>query len=567
MRVPLIACTLLLCAATARAQEAPDNRRLFGFIPLDVTGSASTTGELYRHGGGTQARRPGSSWRMAFSPQATLFGEVGMGMDILLSSEGSQLRQNINQFGISPTWRWATVHAGDFSRDYSSYTMSGTRLRGGGLDLRPGKWEFSLQGGRAQRTVALDGDGAAYKRTIMAASVGYGHEGGNRIALRLMKGKDDPNSLEQDLVVVDTTFADTLLVPDRLQFATAPQENLVLGLGGEIGLFNRRLRIKSEVGASLFTRDLRSRSVSDEELGPLAGISGLQPVRLSTSGDYAYTMSADLNFSSVALRGGFEQIGPGYTSMGLPYLISDRRGYNFGGSAALLKGRVAVQGETRLQTNNVLSQLAARTDRASHTGSVVINVAKGLSTSLMLATTSAATPGTEAARPVHAHTLALSSAVSAQTQLLGRGITISFAYGFQRSEDRAPESSVPAVDGHNVTASVQLALATNISLGPSLSAVSSTSDTGESQRNMLLGVQARAKLLEGGRLVTSAVVNNTFSSGRQVMSARADAAYPLPFGMRVSLQARHMNYSAFAGRPGFNESFLTMSLQRAFALR
>ncbi|HUP88771.1 MAG TPA: hypothetical protein VM100_05465 [Longimicrobiales bacterium] len=559
-------CTVALAVPVAAQQPPPKaNTNLFGFIPLTVNGQASTMTELYRHGGGT-ARRPSSIWRMSFSPQATLFNEFGMGMEMLLSSEGSNFRQNINQVGFNPRWRFVTVHAGDFSRDYSPYTLSGTRIRGGGIDVTPGKWEFSLQAGRAQRTVASE-EGGAYKRAMIGAAVGYGREGASRISLSLMKAKDDPNSLEQNLLIVDTTFADTALVPDRLLFATSPQENLVLGLQTEFGLFNRRLHIKTEGGASLFTRDLRSQTVDANELGALGVVNALQPLRLSTSGDYAYKTQIDLNLNTVGLRGGYEHVGAGYTSLGLPYLISDRSSYTFGGNAALFNGRLNLQAETNHQSNNLLSQLAARTDRSMNTAAIAFAATKSLNISTTVATSGATTPATTVAPAVDAHTFAFTTDVSTQKTLLGKSTSLTLAYGFQRSTDDAPNSQLPTVTGNNVTAAVMMALSPTVSFGPSVSAVRSSSESGEKQSNALVGFIARAKLLAKQQLVTSANVTNTFSAGRQVLSARADASYPLPYQTRLSVQARHIKYAAFANRPGFNESFLTMSLGRSFKVR
>src|SRR5690625_7751885 len=99
-----------------------------------------------------------------------------MSVHALLSSEGVDLRQNINQIGLSPSWRWITLHLGDFSRGYSPYTLEGTRLRGAGIDLTPGIFTFSVQGGRAQRTVAPGAGATGDKRKMFAAR--WGVEGG-----------------------------------------------------------------------------------------------------------------------------------------------------------------------------------------------------------------------------------------------------------------------------------------------------------------------------------------------------------------------------------------------------
>jgi hypothetical protein len=579
MRHHIAMAALALVATTSRAHAqlpvpaapgAPalpaDGASLWTWIPDSFSGEILTTGEFYRHGGLTTARRPGALLRTVMNPQLTLFGSVSMGVSAALSTEGSELRQNINLLGFNPSYRGVTVHAGDFTRDYSDYTITGTNVRGFGVDVAPGNFLFSVQTGRAQRTVAAGSDGAAYQRRLLAASVGYGQSGGNRLALTILKAKDDPNSLEQSLVVVDTTVSDTTLVPEPLKFAAAPQENLVLALESELHLFNDMLSLRGKLGASLFTRDLRSQIVDDAGLGALGAVSALQPLRLSTSGDNAYAVDAEFRRGIMGLRGGIELIGPGYTSLGLPSLINDRQGYNVGGNVALFDSRLSLLGETRSQIDNIQDQRAARTERGTNMLSAALSVTSSTSTSLTLLTNRAATEVSPLAAGIDLHMLALTGAVSTRASLFARPTSVSIAYGYQTSRDALPATLVPNVVGQNVTVTVLSALSKDVSLGPSFSGVLNKVGDGDSDTNLLFGFAGRARLFNDGRgggLNTSANLSNTFSAGRQVRSARAEASYSLPWETRLSVQARHTSYTAFATRPAFNESFLTIGMTRS----
>jgi hypothetical protein len=534
-------------------------------LPLEFNGTATTMTEFYRHGGETAARRPAGLYRASMSPQVTLFGEVTAGVDLMVSSEGSEFRQNVNQFGINPSWRWVTVHAGDFSRDYSPLSMQGTRLRGGGVDLRPGPFFFSLQTGRAQRTVASNSDGAAYRRDLLALAVGVGREGGNRFAITALKAKDDPTSLEQSLVIVDSTVSDTALVPDPLRFATSPQENLVVGLQTELDLFRGVLHFKGEGGASLFTRDLRSETIGDEGVGALGAVSALQPLRLSTSGDAAFSGDLEVRLPSFGLRGGYEHVGPGYTSLGIPHLISDRRGYHFGGNVGFFSNRLSLQGETRWQGNNLAGQRAAKTIRSMTTASAVAAFSAKLTVATTVTTSQAATGTSDIAPGVDMNTLVATTAVSSRFMPMARPTTLSLAYSYQKSLDLAPATAIPPTFGHNVTASVSTTFTPRLSFGPSLSLASNQTGVTPVQRNVLAGFNLRAKLLARDRLTLAGNVSTTFASGREVKSARAEAGYTLFWDSRLVVQARHSSYGAFATRKAFDESFLTMSLSRSLS--
>jgi hypothetical protein len=547
---------------TGPATPRPFWRRL----PVEFQGTTTTMAELYRNGGATQARRPGALWRISAAPQMTLFGELRMGVEALLSSEGSQFRQSVDQVGLNPTWRWITGHAGDFARDYSSLTMQGTRIRGGGIDLKPGSFDFSFQGGRAQRTVAAGSDGAAYRRDLFAAMIGYGKEGGNRISLSLLKAKDDPTSLEQQLVVIDSTVTDTSLTADPLRFATTPQENLVVGLSGGLNLFQGAVIFTSQVGASLFTRDLRSQVIGDEGVGALGGISALQPLRISTSGDIAFEGQLNLRLGPGGVRLGYEQIGAGYTSLGLPSLISDRTGYNVGGNISLFSGRLGLTADTKQQSNNLVDQKTAATDRLSNTGSVVLALTPAFNNTFTVSTSNSVTGATEVAPGVDMFTLALTAGVNTRVNVLSKATALSLSYSYQTAEDRQPATIIPRTVGHNVTANVTATLTPKISLGPQISAVTNRSGSGEPQDNMLLGFNVRARMLEKDRMTVSGNLSNTFSSGRQVQAAKFEVGYMLPWDARLAVQFRHSNYAAFANKPAFNESFLTTTVTRSLSL-
>src|SRR6185437_12046826 len=206
-----------------------------------------------------------------------------------------------NQLGFNPSWRWITLHAGDFSDDYTDLTVQGTRVRGAGFDLTPGRLRFSFQGGQSQRAV-FAGDGTSvYARNLLAGTVGYGNPDGSFLNLTIVKAKDDPNSIRQ--AVIDTTLiSDTIPVPLRPQEQTRPQENLVMGIGGQVALLGHHLVVKGEGDGAVVTHDLDSplANASDVRFGTL--VSHFMPLRLSSSGDYAYKLDGTYGFGAGARR-------------------------------------------------------------------------------------------------------------------------------------------------------------------------------------------------------------------------------------------------------------------------
>jgi hypothetical protein len=182
---------------TSFSQEKDTTSSNFLKDNFNISGEIGTYGELYSISG-QPARRPNSSGRIFFRPTLELFGLVQIPFDFLISTEGSSARQNINQFGISPSWKWGTLHLGDFSDDYSQYTLSGVNIRGGGIDLYPGIFRFATVAGFTQRSVPGGAQDGSYKRFLFAARLGLGKETGSFIDLIFLRAKDETGSLNQN---------------------------------------------------------------------------------------------------------------------------------------------------------------------------------------------------------------------------------------------------------------------------------------------------------------------------------------------------------------------------------
>ncbi len=542
--------------ATLASQEPP--RGLALPIPVRMSGQIVMTGEGYR-ASGIDARRPGELGRMSLSPQLTLFGTFSVGLNILVSSEGSQFRQNISQFGISPRWKWATFHAGDFSQNYSAYTVQGTRLRGGGVDLRPGIFRLSLQGGRSQRVVAGGAGNQTFRRNLYAGSIGVGREQSSFLDLLVLTAKDDPSSL--DSALRDTLLLDTIPVALRPRYDTRPQENLVLGSRGQVSLFGRRFVLAGEGAVAVITRDVQSPAVDPASVtgGDLVG--GLIPLTLSSSGDYAFKLDGTVSLGPAGLKGGYEYVGAGFTSLGLAYVINDRRAYNAGGNVRLLRNRVSVQGQYQHQNDNLLGQKATTTNRNAVMASVSALLSRRITATLTGMNSVIANDAAVDTFVVDSRSLALTANTALQASLGGMRTTVSMAYAFQRTADANVITRIPQITVHNVSTSIQLALSKTISVTPSVSYAVTNTEGGERQSNVHAGFRGQGRF---GNLRPSVSFSQTYNNGRAVTAATGQLSYALPWEGRVSLQARHSRYAAIGNRPAFQESFLTLSLARSF---
>jgi len=176
---------------------------------FSVSGDISFYGELYSISGIT-ARRPSSTGRLLIRPTFTFFNTLSIPVEIILSTEGSSARQNINQFGINPAWSWGKAHLGDFSESYSDFTLNGIVIRGGGIDLNPGILRFSTVAGFTQQAVNGGAQNGSYKRFLFASKIGIGKDNSSHIDFIFLRSKDDVSSvnLTQKSITVITPNGD-----------------------------------------------------------------------------------------------------------------------------------------------------------------------------------------------------------------------------------------------------------------------------------------------------------------------------------------------------------------------
>lgn len=277
-----------------------------------ITGSLGTYGEVYNMAG-REARRDPATGRIYFRPVVTVLG-MSFPFEVLVSTEETRFRQPFNRFGISPRWKWATVHAGDFTPNLSPYTARGIRLRGGGIELKPGTFQFSFVGGRSQRAVP----GRAYERNLWAIQFGVGRRGRTFWDVGLLWASDDTSSV------------DSAAVP--------PQQNLVVASRLYLRLLRGKLSLGVEGAGSLHTRDMRSSSadslvrenIPERYLGLYERVSKLFVPRLSTRADYAYKLKLGLRLRLGEFRAEYLRVGPGFVSLGVPYMGNDRKQVNLG---------------------------------------------------------------------------------------------------------------------------------------------------------------------------------------------------------------------------------------------
>ena len=156
----LLFLSLFSCFLTSSSLWSQDIEALVKATPLSISGGINVNANYYNNQGGNSIQPP-FFYTVGANLNLNFFGIVSAPLSFRYSPTGNQFnyptvkRQPFNQMGISPKYKWLTVHLGYRSMNFSKYTYSGARFFGGGIEVKPQK--IKLNGGvffREANTIA-----------------------------------------------------------------------------------------------------------------------------------------------------------------------------------------------------------------------------------------------------------------------------------------------------------------------------------------------------------------------------------------------------------------------------
>lgn len=302
--------------------------------PLKIYGGLDLMGQYYQ-----------SKNLTAYFPDLTYRAMAQLQLDFLgIQAPFSFIYSNGNSIyhlpsytfaGISPSYKWATLHLGDRSLELSPYTLSGHQFRGIGLELKPGHWRLSAMYGRLKRAVAedflaLQGLDPSFKRMGWGIKAGYETDN-EKIGLTLFHAQDQESSIP--------LLAHTSTV--------MPAENLACALQTfkKLGPWTAQF----EYTYSLFSRD--TRNIVTDETNYTHHILGLFTPRFSSAYRNAFLTRINFNTKKAVIGVQFDHLDPGFRSLGTLYFQDDYENYTIHGKFNALKNKLTVALQSGIQRN------------------------------------------------------------------------------------------------------------------------------------------------------------------------------------------------------------------------
>ena len=309
---------------------------------LKMTGNIAVGATAYSVTGRENRRSP-FSYFISANPVFSIYG-FDIPVSFIYRDQQGSVSSPFNRINIRPTYKWATLHIGSTNLPLSPYILNGQVINGLGVELKPGKFNFSgvfgqLENPLAQLDTLVEGTQLleTYKRNAAAVKIGFGSKR-NNFNLIGFRAKDDISSADLSLI-------DPLLV--------RPEENIVVGTEFSISPI-KQVRIHASAAGSALTSNQESVPLDVPELtGRLKNLDDFYTLNISSKLQFAGDAGIDFKFKQVGFGFEYKRVDPFYKSLGTYYFQEDYENFTAKLNFSLAKNKIRFNGRGGLQRNNI----------------------------------------------------------------------------------------------------------------------------------------------------------------------------------------------------------------------
>ncbi len=342
--------------------HAQDLEKIKDEKPFLINGSIGLNGSFYNASGIPNRQNP---YAYGIDANATI-SIYGIDMPFSFtwySNDKAGFEQPFNQFGISPKYKWLTVHLGYRNLSFSEFTLNGYTFLGAGVEANPNKLRLGFVYGKfnqnSQYDLTMADSIPKLTRKGFAAKIGYGTND-RFVDLSVIRIGDDKDD-----------YIDSLA---NLEQAT-PAQNLVLGVTSKFKI-TPKLFFDFDGALSYYTRNLKvekTDSVNDNILRLAESL-----ITINNTSEHHNAIKAGLRykFAPTAISSiEYRRIGPDFQSMGSYFFNNDIEMLSINQTASLFKNKFnfrASLGFQRDNLNNIKDKTSSRI-AGSFSGTYAIN--------------------------------------------------------------------------------------------------------------------------------------------------------------------------------------------------
>jgi len=255
------------------------------------------------------------------------------------------LKQKLKSFGMfsgesKALYSFRAISVGSIFPAYSSLILDGIQLTGGNIEINPGNFYLAACGGRSRRIASFPGiPESGFNQNMFFVKTGIGRPERTHIYVSALR------ILDQTKNDFDTSI---------VKYPTA---NLILGTDVKISFLKGKIIFGGEGALSQY---IKNRNAPDLDLGDYNQIVQRIPVflppNIATNIDFAYNFGTRVNvFKNKTVFEAFKRyIGPGYFSLGTPFLRNDLNRTEANIRQNLFKNILELTGFYRYDVDNLL---------------------------------------------------------------------------------------------------------------------------------------------------------------------------------------------------------------------
>ncbi len=320
--------------------------------PVTLSGGLTARFTIYDAHGIANRRQP-FSYIFTGSPTISIFNSFTIPLTFTYSEQDRSFRQPFNQFGMSPYYKWITIHAGYRNINYSQFTLAGRTFLGAGVDLHPGIFRFGFISGRFNKATPVDTSSKSfqpysYTNRGFATKIGIGNAN-SFFDVSMLKAKDDSTSVRPKGEFMGTV---------------TPAENIVVGINSQVKFLTNFI-FSIESATSLYTRNIHNvNQLSDSANKGFTKILGNFITTNSTTERYnAIQAAIGFHQKIFSAKLQYRRVDPDYKTMGGYFFNSDIENITFAPSLVILKKKVRLGGSIGFQHDNLKKQKQTTSSR------------------------------------------------------------------------------------------------------------------------------------------------------------------------------------------------------------
>jgi hypothetical protein len=187
---------------------------------------------------------------------------------------------------------------------YTPLTMQGVPVTGLNAEFNPGWFYIAIAGQKNQKPI----DNVSYRRDLYSGRIGYGQKDKSHFYFTGLYVNDKPSSIKAD----------------STNQVLTPNSNYLFGIEAKLNLLKDKLTFEAEAVGSMLTRDNRDDDLENKSIP--AFVKNLFHPKISSQVDYSYALKSVFNNqkSNTKVTAGVKMLGPGFITLGNPTLRGDK---------------------------------------------------------------------------------------------------------------------------------------------------------------------------------------------------------------------------------------------------